>query len=640
MANGAKVYVDRTYTYENVPESVQGLTYIQTGNGDQGSSGSSFLTFSIDREAVVYVAYNGTAPPAWLANNFVPTGETLVVAKPVQRMTFHLYARTVPAGSVTLGGNVGGDGSAAMYTVMLAASGSTSATVTDLQVASGRPYQAVEGAMGTGERVYVDRTYTYGEVPAQLQGETFIQTASGDQSFQGAASFLSFRIDRESIIYVAYDGPNPPAWLRDGFVDTGETLIVAKSGHRMTFRIFGRTYPAGMVTLGSNIDAGDSSGTYVAMYTVIVKGVGEPSSAPEPFVHAAAGYYHSCALDNSGRAYCWGYNTNVGQVGDNTTVDRSSPVPVVGGLTFRSLSGGGYHTCGVAVNNRAYCWGRNNFGQLGNGSTSDALQPVPVVGGMSFASIATGESHTCGLLIDGRAVCWGMNGRGQLGNGTTSHSATPILVQGANTFIALDVGYEHSCGLLANGTARCWGKNAQGQLGDGTRTDRTGPVVAGGGLTFATSGPGAGIKGGQNHTCAVTSSGQAYCWGDNWHNQIGVGGTRGAVVTPQPVPGLPAVGSVAVGGDHTCAVTPAGQAWCWGDNLRGQLGGGVETDYNSPLQVEGGFGFSALRLGWDHTCGVTPSGQQYCWGYNNKGQLGDGTRTLRRSPVAVLQPFT
>ena len=355
-------------------------------------------------------------------------------------------------------------------------------------------------------------------------------------------------------------------------------------------------------------------------------------------VHVTAGYHHSCVLDGVGNAFCWGYNSNRGQLGDGSYINRSIPVPVNGSLLFKQLSGGGYHTCGISIEGLAYCWGKNTFGQLGDGTWLDSAIPRLVLGAHSYRSLSSGESHTCGLTVDGRTHCWGMNDRGQLGDGTNVHSNRPVSVMGDYTFQVVAVGYEHSCGIVTGGAAYCWGKNSSGQIGDGTRAHRSVPTAVTGGVTFLSLGSTMGSNGGQNHTCGVASDSTAYCWGDNWHNQAGTVVTRGGVVTPQAVVGAPPVASIALGGDHTCALTATGQAWCWGDGIRGQLGneGVLGNEFSEPVEVEGGHVFADLSLGWDHSCGLTTAGDAFCWGYNGRGQMGTGNRDNGVRPEPVM----
>jgi len=144
-----------------------------------------------------------------------------------------------------------------------------------------------------------------------------------------------------------------------------------------------------------------------------------------------------------------------------------------------------------------------------------------------------------------------------------------------------------------------------------------------------------------DHTCAVTTVGASYCWGFNSAGQLG-DGTTDRKSTPVLVimPAGVRFAAVSAGGDHTCGVTPSGTAYCWGWNQDGQLGDGTRVDRRTPVPVAApaGVGFAAVSLGGRHTCGVTLGGTAYCWGHNAYGQLGDGTDTSRTIPVAVSVP--
>jgi alpha-tubulin suppressor-like RCC1 family protein len=194
---------------------------------------------------------------------------------------------------------------------------------------------------------------------------------------------------------------------------------------------------------------------------------------------------HACALTTGDAVYCWGLN-DFGQLGGSSTDTCTTPsgasrpcalrpIAVSGGLLFATISAGWSNTCGVTTSSAAYCWGSNTYGRLGNGTTTDASSPVPVSGGLSFSGISATQS-TCGLTTSGGAYCWGFNKWGQLGNGTTTNSKTPVPVSGGFSFAAISAGGQHSCGLTTGGVAYCWGWNDRGQLGDGTQTTRLVPV--------------------------------------------------------------------------------------------------------------------------------------------------------------------
>lgn len=314
-----------------------------------------------------------------------------------------------------------------------------------------------------------------------------------------------------------------------------------------------------------------------------------------------------------------------------TALDPSSP------LSFASVSADYHHSCGVTATGATYCWGANDNGQLGDGSTSQRLTPVRVAGGVSFATLATGVVHTCGLMAAGSAYCWGNNEVGQVGDGTTTQRGTPTRVTGDLSFSVLSAGFGSTCGVATTGTAYCWGYNINGQLGDGTTTSRLTPVPVAGGVSFA--GISVGGMGGAlaflegQHTCAVTAAGAAYCWGYNGYGRLG-DGTTTSRLTPVPVAGDLSFTMVTAGANHTCGLTTEG-TYCWGDGYGGQIGDGTGSDRWTPARVASGVTFVSLSAGGIHTCGLTAEGAAYCWGSNNYGQLGDGTTTQRVTPVAV-----
>jgi hypothetical protein len=321
---------------------------------------------------------------------------------------------------------------------------------------------------------------------------------------------------------------------------------------------------------------------------------------------------HVCR-SSGGAATCRGANDR-GQLG-------ADALPA-----FRALATGVAHVCGLDDTGVAMCWGANEGGQLGDGSRTDRPTPVLVRAELRFASLTAGAAHTCGLAGGGIPLCWGQNLSGQLGDGSRTDARFPRAVGGGLTFRSLVAGWSHTCGLTANGNAFCWGLNGDGQLGDGSRLDRLVPTLVRGAIESLTAG--------SAHTCGI-SEGQVLCWGDNRFGQLGDGSTEGK---PQPtrVAGLPAPPiQVAAGAVHTCALVALGGAYCWGQNLQGQLGDGTTVNRNAAVPVGGGLRFRSLHAGGAMTCASAMDGGDYCWGLNQSGQLGDGTRQSRSTPTLV-----
>ncbi|WP_295454593.1 hypothetical protein [uncultured Thiodictyon sp.] len=375
-------------------------------------------------------------------------------------------------------------------------------------------------------------------------------------------------------------------------------------------------------------------------------------------VQVSAGGQHTCAFATDGTAACWGRN-DYGELGNGTNATLSVPVAVdrsgvLNGKTIAQISTGSYHTCALATDGTAACWGANGYGQLGNGTNTASLVPVAVdrssgvLNGKTIAHVSAGGGHTCALATDSTAACWGANGYGQLGNGNTIDSSVPVAVDrsgvlNGKTIDQISTGLSHTCALANDGTAACWGWNWDGALGNGTNTKSSVPVAVerSGVLSGKTI---AQISEGDYHTCALATDGTATCWGGNGFGQLGNRSTGNSwvpvAVDSSGVLNGKTIAQVSAGGSHTCALATDGTAACWGCNDFGALGNGWNISSSLPVAVNrngvlNGKTLAQISLGIYHTCALASDGTAACWGYNAYGQLGNGAKTDSWVPVAV-----
>ena len=275
--------------------------------------------------------------------------------------------------------------------------------------------------------------------------------------------------------------------------------------------------------------------------------------------------------------------------------------------------------------------------------------------GVARRPLAAGYRFTCALTITGEARCWGWNEYGQLGDGTTETRLVPVPVKGgvsfrqiaggagqlgdgtttdrwvpapvatALRFTQLTTGVSHTCGLTRTGSAYCWGWNIAGGLGDGGWADRSLPTPVVGDLSFTE------IRAGGWHTCAIAVTAGLYCWGWNNFGQLGDASTATRNV-PIPIGGGVEFKQIAAYAYHTCALTSAGEAYCWG----------IIENRLIPTLVPGGVTFATLSGGGvrgTHTCAVSTDGPTFCWGVNNYGQIGDGTNITRPVPTRIAGTY-
>lgn len=282
------------------------------------------------------------------------------------------------------------------------------------------------------------------------------------------------------------------------------------------------------------------------------------------FASLSLGAQHSCGRTGAGAVYCWGANDS-GQFGTGSTGDVLTPRAIALPGPAISLAAGHAQTCAVVQGGAAYCWGYNAGGLLGTGSADSVVStPEPVVGGVSFASITVGYNASCALTAAGAAYCWGDNQQGAVGDNTLEDRSTPTPVAGGHVFRWIRSAGAHwhskTCGLAQDGKDYCWGRDGQ--------VDSF-PVAIPGDPGFVSIIPGG------RALCGITGAQALYCWGQPV--ALGDGVVTQYAASPVPVFAGHGVVSVAVSlaythPSHICVVTAEGETWCWGTNTSGQLG--------------------------------------------------------------------
>lgn len=275
----------------------------------------------------------------------------------------------------------------------------------------------------------------------------------------------------------------------------------------------------------------------------------------------------------------------------------------------RGVAAGEFHSCLVLHAGAVECFGLNEHGQLGDGGTGHRVTAAPVTGLNDATQVVVGAAHSCALRDGGTVACWGRNDTGQLGDGSEAASTVPVVVTGLPEVAALSAGAHHTCAVTTAGAAWCWGANASGQLGDGSTIERSTPVAVSAPLPDLAQ-----VDAGGEHTCAVTTAGAAWCWGENAQGQLGTGDDAPSAL-PVPVPGLSTgVDSVAAGIAHACAVRDDGSVACWGRNIDAQAGSPASPPQRVPVAVEGLQHVTRITAGRTHSCALRSDAGVTCWG--------------------------
>jgi alpha-tubulin suppressor-like RCC1 family protein len=348
------------------------------------------------------------------------------------------------------------------------------------------------------------------------------------------------------------------------------------------------------------------------------------------WVSASAGNTYFHAIRSDGTLWGWGANTSY-TLGNNEAINRSSPVQI-GTRTWKNIYNGNNFSMAVRSDDTLWGWGGSStYPQLGNGEGAFSFGIVDYAPG-PWKEIAPRRSYTIGIKTDGTLWGWGRGTEGQLG--TSMDRSRPVQI---DTQIYTDAKIDQSSVILRknDGTIWVYGDNSYGQLGLNDLVNRSSPVQVG---TRSWNM----IANGYLHMLAIRNDGTLWAWGRNttvFGQNAGVLGDNTIIDKSSPIQ----IGTRndwsyidASPSGNSFAIRNDGTLWAWGRNsVYGQLGLNDMVDRSSPVQVGTETNWLQIVASYEHTHALKTNGTLWSWGANTEGQLGINSTTSTSSPVQV-----
>jgi len=376
------------------------------------------------------------------------------------------------------------------------------------------------------------------------------------------------------------------------------------------------------------------------------------------------GGYHSSLITQDGEVYIWGRNM-YGGLGDSTRTSKSTPIDITSELNLESreiiiqMSLGNHHSAAVTSGGRLLTWGNNQYGQLGDDTTIDKLTPVDVTSQFNLNNdekiiqVSFNGVSSSAITSDGRIFTWGGK---TLDIGILVAESVPVDITSefnlnpGEKIIQVSLGGFHYSVITSEGRIFTWGQNDNGQLGDGTTTYSSAPIDITSQFSFDEEEKIIQVSLGGSHSSVITSKGRIFTWGENDNGQLG-DGTTTDILTPYNITAnfnlnqAERITQVSLGGFHYSVITSEGRIFTWGSNFAGKLGDGTTVDSSIPIDITSQFNLDAgetithVALGLFHSSAITSEGRIFTWGENEYGQLGDGTIVDSSTPVDITSQF-
>ncbi|VAW97255.1 BNR repeat domain protein [hydrothermal vent metagenome] len=386
-----------------------------------------------------------------------------------------------------------------------------------------------------------------------------------------------------------------------------------------------------------------------------------PNSSPvngsRNWKSVSVGQSKTCAINDLGEAFCFGYNASVPFINDRY------PITAVAGRNenWTSITVGLGHECGVKTvaisgvdKSQLYCWGQQQFSQLAGGFNYNSYIPNLIsndenilVDPYVWKSLAAGGHHSCALKNDNSLWCWGKNFWGQLGVGNEFPASTLKKVTSEIGWTDVDSYFKTTCALKTDGSMWCWSQNHKGQLGTGSILFENIPTITNNNISDWNK-----IAIGQYHSCGLKNNNSLWCWGSATFGQLGPAMAIPDTTTAIPystvklqVPGDWKTGKVFSGKYNTCAIEKIANnttnpdktvedLYCWGRNKYNEINISVNLEVNTPSVIpkpENTLQWISASIGKRYICALANTditatqGSLWCWGDNYLGVIGNKT---------------
>lgn len=353
---------------------------------------------------------------------------------------------------------------------------------------------------------------------------------------------------------------------------------------------------------------------------------------------AEAGVYNALFMRSSasegGTLWAWG-NNDYGQLGIDNITDVANPTQVGNLSTWINAASSGsttascIHMAAIRADGTLWTCGQNNYGQLGNSSSVDRSTLIQVGTLSNWSQVSCGHYTTTALRADGTLWSWGYNSTGECGLGLTGGKrSSPVQVGSLSSWAQVSAGSTHTVARRSDGTLWATGRATMGCTGQGDNVERSSFVQIGNLSTWST------ISSASSHVLAIRTDGTLWSWGSHTFGKLGHGNGTVPRSSPVQVGSLSSWREISAADTHSVAIRSDGTLWVFGMNTSGGLGIGDIIHRSSPVQL-GTLSTWSTAGGRSSSWAIRTDGTLWAWGDNTAYILGIGAAGARSSPVQV-----